>query len=147
MKTWSPQLLSVLRIITGFLFMAHGMQKWLGFPVPPPSPVTLASLAGAAGVLELVGGPLILVGLFTRPVAFILSGMMAFAYFIAHAPGGFWPIVNHGELAVLYSFVFLYLAAAGGGPWSVDSWLRNSSVLRRPDRELHNRTMPIAGQH
>ena len=101
--------------------MAHGMQKWLGFPVPPPSPVTLTSLAGAAGLLELVGGPLILIGLFTRPVAFVLSGLMAFAYFIAHAPGGFWPIVNRGELAALYSFVFLYLAAAGGGPWSVDS--------------------------
>ena len=99
MQTWSPQLLSVLRFITGFLFMAHGMQKWLGFPVPPPSPVTLTSLSGAAGLLELVGGPLILIGLFTRPVAFVLSGLMAFAYFIAHAPGGFWPLVNRGELA------------------------------------------------
>ncbi len=84
------------------------------------SPITLASLPGIAGLLELVGGALVLVGLFTRPAAFILSGLMAFAYFIAHAPDGFWPIVNHGELAALYSFVFLYLAAAGGGPWSVD---------------------------
>jgi len=145
MKTWSPQLLSVLRIVTGFLFMAHGMQKWLGFPVPPPSPVTLTSLAGAAGMLELVGGPLILIGLFTRPVAFVLSGLMAFAYFIAHAPGGFWPIVNRGELAALYSFVFLYLAAAGGGPWSVDNWLRNSGI-GRPARPSHPPAMPVAGQ-
>ena len=127
MTSWSPQLLSILRIITGFLFMEHGMQKWLGFPVPPPQPVTLASWGGAAGVFELVGGPLILIGLFTRPVAFVLSGVMACAYFIAHAPGGFWPIVNRGELAALYSFVFLYLAAAGGGPWSVDRWLRGRS--------------------
>jgi putative oxidoreductase len=147
MKTWSPQLLSVLRIVTGFLFMAHGMQKWLGFPVSPPSPVTLTSLAGAAGILELVGGPLILIGLFTRPVAFVLSGLMAFAYFIAHAPSGFWPLVNHGELAALYSFVFLYLAAAGGGPWGVDGWLRNSSGIGRPARPSPAPTMPIAGQH
>jgi putative oxidoreductase len=77
-----------------------------------------------AGLFELFGGLLLLVGLFTRPVAFLLSGLMAFAYFIAHAPRGFWPIVNGGELAALYCFVFLYLAAAGGGPWSVDGWAR-----------------------
>ena len=117
---WSPQLLSVLRIVTGFLFMAHGTQKWLGFPVPFSSPISLSSLSGIAGMLELVGGALIMAGLFTRPAAFVLSGLMACAYFIAHAPGGFWPIVNRGELAALYSFVFLYLAAAGGGPWSLD---------------------------
>jgi putative oxidoreductase len=116
----SPQLLSLLRIITGFLFMAHGTQKWLGFPVPFPSAISLTSLSGIAGLLELVGGALVMVGLFTRPAAFILSGLMAFAYFIGHAPNGFWPIVNRGELAALYSFVFLYLAAAGGGPWSLD---------------------------
>ena len=145
MQTWSPQLLSVLRIITGFLFMAHGMQKWLGFPVPPPSPVTLTSLSGAAGLLELVGGPLILIGLFTRPVAFVLSGLMAFAYFIAHARGGFWPLVNRGELAALYSFVFLYLAAAGGGPWSVDSWLRNAR-MGGSARSSPAPAMPSAGQ-
>jgi putative oxidoreductase len=117
---WSPRLLSVLRIITGFLYLCHGMMKLLSFPAPFPRPVELFSLIGLAGVLELFGGTLVLVGLFTRPVAFILSGEMAVAYFMAHAPRGFWPILNGGELAVLYCFVFLYLAAAGAGPWSVD---------------------------
>jgi putative oxidoreductase len=120
----APRLLSVLRIVTAFLFMAHGTQKWLAFPVPRASPTELWSLSGVAGLLELVGGFLLLLGLFTRPVAFVLSGLMAFAYFIAHAPQGFWPIVNRGELAALYCFVFLYLAAAGGGPWSLDHWVR-----------------------
>jgi putative oxidoreductase len=124
LRAVSPPLLSVLRIVTGFLFVAHGTQKWLGFPVPRGSPTSLWSLSGVAGVLELVGGALVLVGLFTRPVAFVLSGLMAFAYFIAHAPQGFWPIVNRGELAALYSFVFLYFAAAGGGAWSLDRWWR-----------------------
>jgi len=122
---WTPRLLSVLRLVTAFLFVAHGTQKWLALPVPRSSPTTLASLSGVAGVFELVGGFLLLLGLFTRPVAFVLSGLMAFAYFIAHAPQGFWPIVNRGELAALYCFVFLYLAAAGGGPWSLDRWLRH----------------------
>jgi putative oxidoreductase len=128
MNAWAtratPLLLSVLRIITGFLFMAHGTQKWLLFPGGSGTRVTLQSLSGAAGALELVGGALLLVGLFTRPVAFILSGEMAFAYFIAHAPQGFWPILNRGELAVLYCFVFLFLSAAGGGPLSLDRALR-----------------------
>ena len=120
----TPWLLSVLRIVTAFLFVEHGTQKWLAFPVPRPTPTMLWTMTGVAGVLELVGGALLLVGLFTRPVAFVLSGLMAFAYFLAHAPTDFWPIVNRGELAVLYCFVFLYLAAAGGGPWSMDAWLR-----------------------
>jgi putative oxidoreductase len=120
---WTPRLLSVLRIVAAFLVMAHGTEKWLAFPVPRESPTVLWSLSGVAGVLELVGGFLLLVGLFTRPVAFVLSGLMASAYFIAHARVDFWPIVNRGELAALYCFVFLYLAAAGGGPWSVDRWL------------------------
>jgi putative oxidoreductase len=119
-QRWAPRLLSVLRIVTACLFMAHGAQKLLGFPAPMTSPPALFSLIGLAGALELVGGLLLLVGLFTRPVAFILSGAMAFAYFIAHAGQGFWPLLNDGELAVLYCFVFLYLAAAGGGPWSLD---------------------------
>ena len=120
LAAWSPRLLSVLRIVTAFLFTAHGTQKLLDFPVPRAFPLELWSLAGVAGMLELVGGTLFLLGLFTRPVAFVLSGLMAFAYFIAHAPQDFWPIVNGGELAALYSFVFLYFAAAGGGPWSID---------------------------
>jgi len=122
---WAPWLLSVLRIVTAFLFVEHGTQKWLSFPRPGSSPTQLMSLGGAAGLLELVGGFLLLLGLFTRPVAFVLSGLMAFAYFIAHAPQGFWPILNRGELAALYCFVFLYIAAAGGGPWSLDRWLRH----------------------
>jgi putative oxidoreductase len=122
---WTPRLLSVLRIVAAFLFMAHGTEKWLAFPEPRESPTMLWSLSGVAGLLELVGGFLLLLGLFTRPVAFVLSGLMASAYFIAHAPDDFWPIVNRGELAALYCFVFLYLAAAGGGPWSVDRWLRH----------------------
>lgn len=118
---WTPRLLSVLRIIAGFLFIAHGAQKLFGFLAPtgmPPMPAF--SLMWVAGVLELFGGLLLLIGLFTRPVAFILAGQMAVAYFMAHAPGGFWPLQNKGELAVLFCFVFLYLAAAGGGEWAVD---------------------------
>ena len=114
--SWAPHLLSVLRIITAFCFMQHGSMKLLGFP--KPMDVSLFSLMGLAGTLELVGGFLILIGLFTRPVAFILSGEMAFAYFMAHAPNSFWPVLNHGEPAVLYCFIFLYLAAAG--VWAVD---------------------------
>jgi putative oxidoreductase len=124
LERWTPRLLSVLRIVAAFLFMAHGTQKWLEFPVPRGTPTTLMSLTGTAGVLELLGGALLLLGAYTRPVAFVLSGLMAFAYFIAHAPHGFWPIVNRGELAALYAFLFLYLAAAGGGPWGLDRWLR-----------------------
>lgn len=118
---WAPKLLSVLRIVAGFMFMMHGAQKLLSFPMPMAQPIDLFSLLGLAGVLELVGGFLLLIGLGTRVVAFVLSGEMAFAYFIGHASkGGFWPIVNRGELAALYCFVFLYIAAAGGGEWSVE---------------------------
>jgi len=121
----APVLLSVMRIIVGFLFMAHGTQKLFAMPVSAPrDPVALMSLAGAAGVLETLGGLLILIGLYTRPVAFILAGQMAVAYFMRHAGQGFWPILNRGELAALYSFVFLYLAVAGSGPLSLDAWLR-----------------------
>jgi putative oxidoreductase len=118
-----PKVLSLLRIVAGFMFMLHGTQKHLDFPVPRANPTDVLSLTGIAGVMELFGGALLIIGLFTRPVAFLLSGLMAFAYFIAHAPQGFWPIVNRGELAALYSFVFLYLAVAGGGEWSIDRWL------------------------
>jgi putative oxidoreductase len=121
---WSPALLSVLRIVVAFLFMQHGAQKILGFPGAGDHKVELASLMGFAGCLELIGGGLILVGLFTRPVAFLLAGEMAFAYFMAHAPQGFWPVLNQGEAAVFYCFAFLYFSAAGGGPWSLDRLLR-----------------------
>jgi putative oxidoreductase len=108
--------------------MSHGMQKVLGLPVPRPVPTELLSLSGVAGMLELFGGALLLVGLLTRPVAFILSGEMAFAYFMAHAPHSFWPLLNRGELSALYSFVFLYFAIAGGGAWSVDRWWRGETL-------------------
>ncbi|MDX1432783.1 MAG: DoxX family protein [Gammaproteobacteria bacterium] len=122
---WSPRLLSVLRIISAFLLMGHGMPKLFSFPAAreagePP----LLSLLGVAGMLEVYGGALLLIGLFTSPVAFLLSGFTAVAYFMVHAPRGFWPILNGGTLAALYSFVFIYLAAAGGGPWSVDALIR-----------------------
>ena len=129
---WAPRLLSVLRIITGFLFFEHGGQKLFGFPpAQQPMPFHLLSLVGISGVLEFFGGLLILLGLFTRPVAFILAGEMAVAYFMVHAPGGFWPLLNKGELAVLYCFVFLYLAAAGGGVWSIDHLWQRGEISRR----------------
>lgn len=121
MNTWNPQILSVVRIVSAFLFMQHGGQKLFGFPAPQRSEFDLFSLSGVAGCLELFGGALLLIGLFTRPVAFLLSGLMAFAYFIAHAPQDFWPLVNGGELAIMFCFVFLYLAFVGGGSWSIDS--------------------------
>jgi putative oxidoreductase len=116
----APYLLSVMRIALALVFIEHGTSKLLGFP-PPSHPFHVAlSPEGMSGPLELVGGLLLLVGLFTRPVAFILSGEMAVAYFLAHAPRNFFPLLNMGELAVVYCFVFLYLAAAGGGRWSLD---------------------------
>jgi putative oxidoreductase len=122
---WAPRMQSVLRIITGFLLMAHGAQKLFGFLAPPGMPAaTMGSLMWVAGVLEFFGGLLFLIGLFTRPVAFILSGLLAVAYFMAHAPGGFWPLQNKGEPAVLYCFVFLFFAVAGGGAWAVDRLIR-----------------------
>lgn len=120
-QTWQPRILSLLRAVTGFLFMQHGGQKIFGYPGDQNSPFELLSMSGAAGILELVGGFLILIGLFTRPTAFLLSGMMAVAYFMVHAPQGFWPLLNGGELAALFSFVFLYLFTAGGGEWSLDA--------------------------
>jgi len=122
MAAWTPSLLSILRVVTGFLFMMHGTQKLFGFPAPMPGDVTaLPPLILAAGIIEVAGGILMLLGLLTRPVAFLLSGEMAVAYFKAHAPQGFWPLLNGGELAALYSSVFLFIAAAGPGPWSVDA--------------------------
>ena len=125
LNAWSPQLLSVLRIVAAFLYLLHGTQKRFG--IPPSAKggtVELASRMGAAGTIEIVGGLLILLGLYTRVAAFICSGEMAFAYFLAHAPRGWLPIQNGGELPVLFCFIFLYLAAAGGGAWSLDRALR-----------------------
>ena len=122
LSPWSSQILSLLRIMTGLLFLAHGTAKYFAFPhVAMFDNLEPMSLPGVAGILEIAGGALIIVGLFTRPVAFILSGMMAVAYFLAHATQGFHPILNGGEPAILFCFIFLYLAAAGGGAWSLDA--------------------------
>ncbi len=126
LAAWQPRVLSILRIVTAFLFMQHGAQKIFGFPAEQRYPFDITSLSGVAGVLELFGGALLLIGLFTRPVAFLLSGLMAFAYFLVHAPQGFWPLNNAGELAALFSFVFLYIWTAGGGAWSVDNLIKRS---------------------
>jgi putative oxidoreductase len=120
LRPYTSQLLSVLRIVVGLLLLTHGTTKYLNFPVGPMNNASPLTMGGAAGILELIGGALLIVGLFTRPAAFILSGMCAVAYFYAHAPHGFFPILNGGEPAVLYCFVLLYLAAAGGGAWSAD---------------------------
>jgi putative oxidoreductase len=121
----APRVLSILRIVVALFFMEHGAQKLFGFPVAPPGGATppLLSMLGVAAMLEFFGGLLFLLGLFTRPVAFLLSGQMAVAYFMAHAPGGWSPLVNKGELAVLYCFVFFYFFFAGGGAWSLDNLL------------------------
>jgi putative oxidoreductase len=116
--------LSILRIFTGLELLQHGTGKILGFPVVPNwAHVQITSLTGLGGLIELVGGILFTIGLFTRPVAFILSGFTAVAYFLAHAGKGFYPVLNGGELAALYCFVFLYFVFAGAGPWSVDALL------------------------
>jgi putative oxidoreductase len=120
---WTPQILSLLRFVAGFCFLWHGSAKLLHYP-PGMEGIPLVSLMGLAGVLELVGGTLVCIGLFTKPAAFILSGEMAVAYFMAHAPHGPLPAMNGGDAAVLYCFVFLYLSAAGGGPISVDAMRR-----------------------
>jgi len=124
--SWSPRMLSVLRIMTGLLFLEHGTQKLFAFPPPANPGPALFSLLGVQGIIELVGGILIAIGFLTRPVAFILAGDMAVAYFMRHAPRDFFPALNGGKLAILYCFVFLYLFVAGGGVWSVDEWRATS---------------------
>lgn len=122
-----PPVLSVLRIVSAYLLVQHGSAKLFGFPhVAFFDNLQIVSLLGAAGIIEFFGGILLLIGLFTRPVAFVLSGQLAFAYFLGHAPKGFVlaPSLNQGEAAVLFSFVFLFIAAAGAGPWSIDVWRR-----------------------
>jgi len=119
-SAWSPRLLGLLRIVAAILFMEHGAQKLLGFPPSDHGSPDLLSLLGVAGILELVGGFFILIGLFTRPIALLLSGEMAVAYWMAHAPKSIYPALNGGDAAILYCFIFLYLAAAGPGAFSVD---------------------------
>jgi len=131
-ETWTPRALAALRIVTGYLFVAHGTAKLFGAPhVAMFDGLQLFSLMGLAGVLELVGGVLLILGAFTRPTAFVLSGFMAVAYFMAHASKGspLLPILNGGELAVVYSFLFLFISAAGGGAWSLDNRRRRESVV------------------
>ena len=127
LRPWSPQLLSILRIVTGLLLLEHGTAKYLNFPTGPMNNISIGSMNGVAGVFELIGGALLILGLFTRPVAFILSGMTAVAYFYAHFPRGFFPILNGGELAILFCFTLLYIASAGGGAWSADAMWRKTT--------------------
>lgn len=129
LSNWQPRALAILRVMTGLLFMTHGTMKLFGFPAgDSPMAVELFSLIGLAGILEVFGGLLIVLGLFTRPVAFILSGQMATAYFMAHAPQSFYPLLNGGESAVLFCFVFLYLVFSGPGAWSVDAMRRGRAA-------------------
>jgi putative oxidoreductase len=123
---WAPRVLSIVRVVSALIFMEHGTQKLLNFPPNPPGRATveLFSLYGFAGSLEIVGGILLVLGLFTRPVAFILSGEMAFAYWMGHAPRSFYPLLNNGDASILYCFLFLYMAFAGGGAWSADRMIR-----------------------
>lgn len=130
--TWLPRALGALRIVAGYLFIAHGTTKMFQAPyIEMFADVPVASLAGIAGVLEVFGGALLMLGLLTRPAAFVLSGLMAFAYFIGHAAQGnvLLPILNGGELAALYSFVFLFISVAGPGSWSLDGFLRRHPRL------------------
>ena len=120
LNPWAPRVLSIVRIVAGLIFMAHGTQKLLGFPASDMNP-PMFSIFWFAGLIELVAGALITIGLLTRPAAFIASGLMAFAYFIAHAPQNFFPALNGGDAAILYCFFFLYLVFAGPGTWSVDA--------------------------
>jgi putative oxidoreductase len=123
---WAPRLLSILRIVAALIFMAHGTQKILGFPSSGGDLPAAFSLPWIAGMLELFGGAFLFLGLFVRPVAFILSGLMACAYWMAHAPRSPFPVLNNGDAAILYCFVFLFLVAAGGGVWGLDNSLRKS---------------------
>lgn len=124
LRPYTSQLLSLLRIMSGLLILEHGTTKYLSFPVSQMSNASPFTMVGAAGVIELIGGALLVIGLFTRATSFVLSGMTAVAYFLVHANRSFFPVLNGGELAIQFCFVFLYLAAAGGGPWSIDA-LRN----------------------
>ena len=127
MARWTGELRSIFRFFMAFTFIQHGTQKMFGFPAEMRVPYEVFTRNGAAGILEVVGGTLLIVGLYTRATAFVMSGLMAFAYFLVHAPRGFWSLPNGGDLAVVYCFGFLYLAAVGGGKWSLDGLLRGKA--------------------
>lgn len=132
LSAWSPNALAVLRIMAALLFMEHGLMKLFHFPTSQPgAPDPLPLLLLAAAIIEVAGGALIAVGLFNRVTAFICSGEMAAGYFMVHAPKSFWPALNQGDAAILFSFVFLYLAFAGPGAWSLDAIFRRSAELVR----------------
>ena len=120
LNRWSPHALAALRIITALLMLQHATMKFFAFPAPMPMPGPLPGIIFAAGVIELVTGTLIVLGLFSRPAAFLSSGTMAAAYFIGHATQGFWPVLNQGEAAIMFCFAFFYLIFAGPGAWSLD---------------------------
>lgn len=127
---WAPRILSIVRIAAALIFLLHGTQKLFGFPAPPANGLPAAfTLLWFGAILELVGGLLLLVGLFTRPVAFVLAGEMAVAYWMFHAPRNLYPTLNGGDAAILYCFLFLYLAFASGGPWSLDAILKRDGKL------------------
>jgi putative oxidoreductase len=131
-STWTPRILSVLRIMVALVLLQYGMAKMLGFPAHEYlNNVARFSLPWFAGTLEFTGGALLLLGLFTSPAAFVLSGLMAFAYFMGHAPKGFLPLLNGGNLAIVFCFLFLYLAFVGGGAWSLDALLRRGGQERQ----------------
>ena len=143
---WGHRVRSLLRMAAAFVFLTHGSQKLFAFPVNEPQPTAeLFTLVWFAGILEFFGGSLMLVGLFPRPVAFVLAGEMAVAYLPRHAPGGFWPILNRGELAVLYCFIWLYFTTVGAGPWSLDALRarRSSRLLLEESGSNPNRSVDV----
>jgi putative oxidoreductase len=145
-EKYTPEMLSIVRIMIGLLFLEHGTSKLLGFPPPSNGMPALMTLHGIQGLLELVGGALITMGLFTRPAAFILSGNMAVAYFMSHAPKGFFPMLNGGDGAILYCFIFLLFFVAGPGRWSVDNQMKPAYDSDRDVAEHHaHRTARTVG--
>ena len=130
---WAPRVLTLVRIVAALIFLEHGTQKLLGFPPSPNPGPALFSLYGYQGMIEVVGGVLLALGLFTRPVAFILAGDMAVAYFMSHEPRAFFPMLNGGDAAILYCFIFLTLAVVGGGQWSLDATRRGRTAEPRGD--------------
>jgi putative oxidoreductase len=130
LSRWQPQLLALLRIVAGLLFLEHATQKFFAFPAPFPMPGPLPPIEIAAGVIELLTGIFVTIGLFTRPIAFLAAGEMAVGYFLFHFPHSFWPAVNMGEAAILYCFIFLYIVAAGPGAWSIDGARMKDEPIR-----------------